>query len=262
MPRGGSYEVERNDQAVEETISIEDQFWNALRSDEDFDAKKWQELGIDLNMRNGDGYPAIVIAQKNDKTGNVKKLILAGADAKLTGDDQYTLLMRAASRGDMDFITWLLDNTDIDINAQDKDGDTAVNEAVYHQKPKTAALLLDRDADPYILNYKKESLWDWARKTENQELMGLVYKRMYPVYENFTQTGHNSVTTSEKTPEGAVLSQTFNFTSRMVSTVVSGPNGPLSAEQSRFSAMPQRTIAAAGNAMRILHSRRRSQHGK
>ncbi|TNE27688.1 MAG: ankyrin repeat domain-containing protein, partial [Alphaproteobacteria bacterium] len=168
MPRGGSYEVDRDDQAVENTISIEDQFWNALRGDEEFDAEKWKELGVDLNMRNSDGYPAIVVAHKNSKTDNVKKLILSGADATLTGSDQYTLLMRAASGGDMDFITWLLDNTAIDINAQDKDGDTAVNEAVYHQKPQTASLLLDRGADPYILNYKNESLWDWAKKTENQ----------------------------------------------------------------------------------------------
>jgi len=250
-----------NNQVVEKVISIEEQFWNALQDETDFDAQKWQALGVDLDIRNEDGYPAVLIAQKNNKLENVKKLITAGADAKLTGGDQYTLLMRAASGGEMSFITWLLDNTDIDINAQDKDGDTAVNEAVYHQKPKTAALLLDRGADPYILNYKKDSLWDWANKTENPQLIGMIHKRIYPMYKNFTQTGHNSITTSEKTPEGAVLSQTFNFKSRMVSTVISGANGPLSAEQSRFATLPQRTIAEAGEAMRVLHNRR-SQHHK
>lgn len=257
---GGLDDSYSSDQSVESTISIEEQFWNALHGDEDFDAGKWKELGIDLDMRSSDGYPAAIIAQKCGKTENAKKLILAGADAKLTGSDQYTLLMRAASNSDTEFANWLLDNTDIDINAQDKDGDTALNEAVYHQRRETAELLFDRGADPYILNYNGKNLWDWAKKTENQQLMGMVYKRMYPAYKNFTRTGHHSVTTTEKTPEGAILSQTFNFKSRMVSTVVSGANGPISAEQSRFSTLPARTIAEAGEAMRILHDSRKQRH--
>lgn len=255
-------EIDASCDKLEKPLSLKEQFWNALRGDGEFDAEKWKELGVDLNIRNHDGYPAIIIAQKDGKTENTQKLVMAGADAKLTGGDQYTLLMRAASGGDMDFITWLLDNTDIDINAQDKDGDTALNEAVYHKRPQTAELLFDRGADPYILNYKGHNLWDWAKKTENQQIMGMVYKRMHPTYKNFTLTGHNSVTTTEKTPEGAVLSQTFNFKSRMVSSVVSSENGPLNAEQSRFAAMPQRIIAEAGEAMRVLHSRRRSQHSQ
>lgn len=251
------------EQITEKTLTIDEQFWEDLKTSDYFDCDTWfSDMNFTPDERDSSGYPAIVVAYKNGKTETVKELIAAGANVKATGPDQYTLLMRAASQGDLEFARWLLDNTEIDINAQDKDGDTALNEAVYHKRPETAELLFDRGADPYILNYKKENLWDWAKKTENQQLMGMVYKRMYPTYKNFTQTGHNSVTTTEKTPAGAILSQTFNFKSRMVSSVISGENGPLSAEQSRFAALPQRMIAEAGEAMRILHSRRKTQHGK
>lgn len=249
------------EQISEQPLSIEEQFWEAVKTDDGFDGDTWfSDMNFSPDERDSSGYPAIVVAYKNGRTSTVKKLLAAGADANSTGPDQYTLLMRAASQGDLEFARWLLDNTDIDINAQDKDGDTALNESVYHKRLPVAELLFDRGADPYILNYKKENLWDWAKKTENQQLMGMVYKRMYPAYKNFTRTGHHSVTTTEKTPEGAILSQTFNFKSRMVSTVVSGAIGPISAEQSRFSTLPARTIAEAGEAMRILDGNRKQQH--
>ncbi|TVQ84536.1 MAG: ankyrin repeat domain-containing protein [Micavibrio sp.] len=234
-------------------LTLEERFWRDLTEKDDFDCDYYLRRGIDPDLRDSNGYPAAVVALKNEKHENVKKLLLAGADPHATGADQYTLLMRAAGKGQAGFCAWLLDNTEIDINAQDKDGDTALSEAVYHQCPKTAQLLFARGADPYILNYKGENLLDWAQGSKSQQIVGLVQKMAYPVHKGFTKTGHDSVTCSEKTPDGAVLSKTFNFSARVVSSVISSDNGIHHATETRFRDAPQHLVSKAGEALRILN---------
>ena len=236
-------------------LTMEERFWRDLTEKDDFDCGYYIRHGIDPDIRNQNGAPATAIAAKNGRYENVKKLLTAGADANATGADQYTLLMRAAGKGQFEFCAWLLENTDIDINAQDKDGDTALNEAVYHKRPKTAEMLLGRGADPYILNYKNESLLDWAKKSESPEIIGLVRKLAYPVLDGFTKTGHDTVTCSEKTPDGAVLSQSFNFRARIVSSVISSDKGIHHAAQTRFREAPQHLVSKAGQTLRILNRR-------
>jgi len=250
-------DINYNDPPEPPPPSPKEQFWKAVNYADTLDVAYWVRThNIDLNEANEEGYTPLLLASRNDNTEKVKALIEGGANPHVMHSDQYTILMRAAGKGNLELCRWLVENTDININAQDKDGDTALSESIYHKHPDTFSYLFDQGADPYILNHDGKNVWDWAKKTEAAPIMGLVHKTMYPSHDGYTKIDHHSVQSQEKTPQGVTLSHVFNFQVQTLTSVTQDEDNNIhNVETKKFAHVPKRTLSKAQNALQTINKR-------
>ena len=102
--------------------------------------------GIDLDTLDKEGWPALMYAAKIKRLDMLDYLLDAGANPVFTLPKGDTLLTVAARNGWADMVRRLL-KTDIDINADDAMGFTALMHAVWRHNTKMAALLREHGAE-------------------------------------------------------------------------------------------------------------------
>ena len=78
----------------------------------------------DKNVRDDSERTALMIAAEYKNKDTFDVLVAAGADPSLTDAQGYTLLHHAVHGQNQQIITWVLDNTGININIADKQGNT------------------------------------------------------------------------------------------------------------------------------------------
>lgn len=104
-------------------------------------------LGADLHQRTGDdGHSALHTAAMRGDGAVLRAMLDRGAEVNHRCKKKTTPLMWAANRDFLDAVR-LLAESGADLNAQDKDGQTAL---MYTSKPEVAALLLSLGADPRV----------------------------------------------------------------------------------------------------------------
>ncbi len=121
-----------------------------------------------LNMR---GATPFLMASKTADLPLLKLLLELGADPKLTNADDCTALLAAAGIGvvavgeeagteaeALEVIQFLSD-LGLDVNAVDKNQETAMHGAAYRNYPQTVALLAKLGADPKVWNRKNKPGW-------------------------------------------------------------------------------------------------------
>jgi ankyrin repeat protein len=117
------------------------------------------------------GATPFLLAAKTDDVPLLRLLLELNADPKLTNVDGCTPLMAAAGIGTLapgeeagtedeavDAVKLLLD-LGADVNAVDKNGETAMHGAAYKSLPKMVALLAERGAKIKIWNHKNKYGW-------------------------------------------------------------------------------------------------------
>ena len=104
------------------------------------------ERGADVNAVSENGRSALLLAAMSDQSAAVVRLLLSHKANPLVVDkDQTTVLMAAATGGDTDTITQVL-NTDVDVNAADWIGNTALMMAVSTGNVEAVRQLIARGA--------------------------------------------------------------------------------------------------------------------
>lgn len=101
-------------------------------------------------------------AASDGDLGRVRQLFDAGYHNTNDADEQgYTCLHAAASYAHLDLLQYLLSRPDIDVNARDTDGDTALHVC---EDVASAQALLDSGADSKALNVHGFNPADIARQ--------------------------------------------------------------------------------------------------
>ena len=116
-------------------------------------------LKKNINAQDKDGDTALIFAAKRGYDNILDLLLQEGADPNLRNFKERTPLMEATKRGKANIVTKLLeiDSLKKNINAQDKDGDTALIFAAKRGSDDIMDLLLQAGADPNLSNFKERT---------------------------------------------------------------------------------------------------------
>ena len=107
-------------------------------------ARRLLEHGADVNARNDNGGTALMFAAIPGHSGTMRLLIDRGADVNALGHFNWSALMVAASKGHGESVRLLLERG-ADPNVQDTYGWTPLMRAVYGNKRDAVTALLDHD---------------------------------------------------------------------------------------------------------------------
>lgn len=139
------------------------EFLKALKKNDYRGVKSNLMKGANVNTRDDDGVPAIVLATDMGQPSLVKFLLEQGAHVdnavQRTGE---TALMKAAAQGDK-ISSGVLLFFKADINAQDRRGETPLIKAARAGNREVVKLLIDTGADLELQDYTGKSALDYAR---------------------------------------------------------------------------------------------------
>ena len=115
-------------------------FFDAVKSgDKEAVAMSIKE-GFNVNAKDKDGYPALLIAAEKGDLEMAHLLVDKGADVNAKDKDGYTALMYVAYAGNLEIAKILIKNG-ADVNVRDKDGWTALMFARMGKKADITELL-------------------------------------------------------------------------------------------------------------------------
>jgi ankyrin repeat protein len=152
--------------------------------------KKLIEVKANINAQNDRGETALICASINGRgTDSVKRLIEANADVNAKDNSGKTALMRAAEYGHRDSVKQLIE-ANADVNAKDKSGETALMRAANTNIVKQ--LLEHPDINIQIQNKWGETALDMAKERNRTATVNLIeeYLELSKEYlnQNFTKT--------------------------------------------------------------------------
>ncbi len=101
-----------------------------------------------LNYLDESGRTPIMLAAEVANIAAMEALIQRGARVDITDEAGYSVLHHAAKGGNLDAVSWLLEHTTIDINAQDHHHHTALSISAESGNDKMRDLLLAKGAIP------------------------------------------------------------------------------------------------------------------
>lgn len=118
--------------------------------------------GINLNFMYsntifGDNFTLLMMAAIRHNKVLMNRLIYYGADINFANNKGHTVLMYVIQKDDIEAVKMVLSSPNININQQDKDGNTALMLAVKNEqsyRKVIAQMLLDAGADPEIADFK------------------------------------------------------------------------------------------------------------
>ena len=130
--------------------------------------------GANINFRDNDGFPAIIIATDMQSQRLTKFLLENGAnpDAGILGTDE-TALMRRADVGDLEAIRLLVE-FGADVNNVNNTGETALMRAIRSRKVRVIRGLIELGADIEKTDYTGRSSLDYAEETRSSRIIKIV----------------------------------------------------------------------------------------
>ncbi|MEZ5044328.1 MAG: ankyrin repeat domain-containing protein [Saprospiraceae bacterium] len=128
--------------------------------------------GVDVNIRDVNEIPAIIIAANSGNVEVAKKLVERGANVNSRSPFYYnsTALMEIAAAGDLNMATFLIANG-ADVHLRDSFGDPAMNWAAYYGNIPLVDLLVQNGAS-WDVKSEHGSAIDVAMKQWNDPLLG------------------------------------------------------------------------------------------
>jgi hypothetical protein len=146
------------------------EFLKALKKNDYAGIKSKLMQGANVNAKDDDGVPAIIIATGMGEPALVKFLLEQSAhvDEPVQGTGE-TALMRAAAMGDKISVGVLL-YYKAEVNGQDKRGETALIKAARAGNRDVVKLLLEVGADVNQQDYTGQSALDHVRNTRERAI--------------------------------------------------------------------------------------------
>jgi ankyrin repeat protein len=146
------------------------EFLKALKKDDYAGVKSNLMQGANVNAKDDDGRPALIIATDMGEPALVKFLLDQNAHVdetnKATGE---TALMRAAEAGDKVSVGVLL-YYKANVNEQDKHGETPLIKASRAGRREIVKILLDTGADVNLQDYTGQTALDHVQNTREKAI--------------------------------------------------------------------------------------------
>lgn len=126
------------------------------------------EAGVDVNIKGDDGYTALIRATRRGNIDCMKILLENGADINMKDiANSWTPLHFAAYKNNLKCIEFLLKfrgkkGYEADINIQNDYGSTPLMTATIFQNRESVELLLEKNANPNILNFENQNALNLA----------------------------------------------------------------------------------------------------
>jgi ankyrin repeat protein len=130
--------------------------------------------GANINGRNNDGIPAVIIASDRSDLRMLKFLLENGAkpDTKsLPG--QETALMRRSGVGDVESMKLLI-AFKADVDRQDKMGQTGIMKAALSRKRRAVQALIDAGADLFKSDHTGKTALQHARESRDRRIVKML----------------------------------------------------------------------------------------
>lgn len=133
-----------------------------------------QEFPEAIHIRDGEGKTPIHSAALGGATEVVNELITQGADPHTITNNKKTILHYTAQSGDEISTLSIISKFKVDINAKDFEGKTALFLAATYGSIEVFFVLLEKGANPCILNNMNETLLHGAAKSGNEIIIKAV----------------------------------------------------------------------------------------
>jgi len=121
--------------------------------------------GAEINARNNQGHSGFQYAASKGHKAVVEFLLANGADPDIRDGRNDTALHRLASTGKVDILKMILDwtETKVDVNAQNKEGNTPLHIACEDNEIQAAMMLIDKGASVEVTNKEEQTPLDLAK---------------------------------------------------------------------------------------------------
>lgn len=151
--------------------------WEFLKAVDEVDYREMRNRifkGANVNRKNGDGFPAMVIAADKRNRELINFLLEQGVKVDATTEQRgETALMRRAEVGDFETIALLLESG-ADPSLQDKSGLTALMRAARSRKPRVVKQLLEAGAGFDQADFTGKSALGYARDVRARRVIRLL----------------------------------------------------------------------------------------
>ncbi|MCH8201634.1 MAG: ankyrin repeat domain-containing protein [Proteobacteria bacterium] len=153
--------------------------WEFLKAVEDDDRKELRQRerkGANVNAKNGDGLPAMIIAAEHGNVGLMKFILELGVNVDGRAEDRRdTALMRRAEIGDMETVRFLV-TSGADVNLKDRGGENALMKATRARKRRIVEFLIASGADVKDTDYTGRTALNYAEEARARSIMKLLRK--------------------------------------------------------------------------------------
>lgn len=152
------------------------EFLKAVKADDRKEIRDRQRKGANVNAKDGDGLPAMMIAAEQGNVGLMRFIFELGVNIDGRAEDRRdTALMRRAEIGDMESVSFLVTNG-ADVNLKDRGGETALMKAARARKRRVVELLIDSGADINETDYTGRTALNYAEEGRARSIVRLLRK--------------------------------------------------------------------------------------
>ncbi len=129
------------------------------------------ERGVNVNTRNDDGTPALVLAAEKSDAPLIKYLVESGANMDIARRDTgQTALMISAELGDA-LSTGYLVGKGADVDQEDRHGETALMKAVRSGHSQVVKMLLAGEPDLTLEDYTGRTALEHAKQGRHRHIV-------------------------------------------------------------------------------------------
>ena len=153
--------------------------WEFLKAVEEDDRREIldrQRKGANVNAKNGDGLPAMIIAAEHGNVSLMQFIFELGVNldgrAEVRRD---TALMRRAEIGDMESVRFLV-TSGADVNLKDRGGENALMKAVRARRRGIVKLLIASGTNVNDTDYTGRTALNYAEEARARGIMKLLRK--------------------------------------------------------------------------------------
>ena len=126
--------------------------------------------GADANVRDGEGWTALMLVTVKGHLDVARELLNAGADVQAKNQKGWTALRFAVSMDDAEALRLLLE-AGAEVDEQDAEGDTALMQAAREKSMESLKMLLARGADVNVRNRSGETALKIAARHGYHEII-------------------------------------------------------------------------------------------
>jgi ankyrin repeat protein len=150
------------------------EFLKAVKADDRRGIRDRQRKGANVNAKDGDGVPAMILAAEQGNLDLMKFILELGVNVDgRTEGRRDTALMRRAEIGDMEAVNFLV-SSGANVNLKDRGGETALMKAARARKRRIVVYLISSGADVNETDFTGRTALQYAEEARARGIVRLL----------------------------------------------------------------------------------------